>query len=135
MEWLTVVPFKPRTWGVWTRQGKEPEWHKKLVGWQEDIRTYVIEQHGKPMSEGHVGFHGLFYLPQLKKSKFSGLPLGDTTNFVKAAEDALQGVLYLDDRQVMCHGENEKFVATAALAEGLDVDLEVGWSIIRVWER
>ncbi len=111
------VEGTPRPWKVWAR-GRAPReaGHDYLVTYQELIaataRNYWIE-HGLQIIEGPVSLTFRFYRPitvaahkRLKDTPMKWVARHlilrpDVTNYQKAAEDALQGIAYRSDSQVV----------------------------------
>ncbi len=111
-----TVEGTPRPWKVWAR-GRAPReaGHDYLVTYQQLIaataRNYWIE-HGLRIIEGPISLKFRFYRPiALSAHKRQGTSMKwvarhlilrpDVTNYQKAAEDALQGIAYRSDSQVV----------------------------------
>lgn len=105
------APGTPAPWTAWPKRGKPPVGFQRMKAWQVQLQVRARMAWGArdPLT-GPVGLRFAFYMP--KKAK------GDLTNLVKAAEDALQGILIQNDKQVV-HLEAAK--TTIDRAEGLTV--------------
>lgn len=107
-----VVEGGPAPWSVWTRQGPRSPSRVKMEAYQALIQVAAINQVGKPMLEGRVML-SLIFLRAIPKSAPKNITKRqewcrrhmvkrpDLTNYLKACEDALQGLLFEDDSQVV----------------------------------
>ena len=92
------VPGRPVPWKAPTitkgRGGRVPGFSDpRMKGWQEAVRWHArAAMAGRPAVAGPVGMRLAFTLARG--------PLADLTNLVKATEDALQGAVFANDRQV-----------------------------------
>lgn len=121
------VPGDPVPWSAPTRGrwgGSLP--NKRLVDWQQTVKDAAKKKFG-PMSpwEGPVVLSAEFRLsrnmPASAKDGDPACPLvlwddaqgmnrfkgksADLTNLIKAIEDAMENVVYVNDAQVACHHE------------------------------
>jgi Holliday junction resolvase RusA-like endonuclease len=73
--------------------------------YQLSIQVAAINQHGKIMLEGPIQIVVAVYKPLPKKYKDLRVEAvketGDNTNYLKNVEDALQGIFYRNDSQVV----------------------------------
>lgn len=86
------VPGRPVPWSVPPKlRRKSP----RLVAWQRSVRLWAgSEMAGRLPHDGPVRLHVVFHLLRGKRP-------GDTSNYFKGTEDALQGVVFLNDTQVV----------------------------------
>ena len=107
------VPGNPEAWQVQVRRARRSPAYERRVAWQEQIRAAArMYWQGSPL-EGLVYLRLEFYrawpswAPQRHgkaAARWIDTHLGkkpDLTNYQKAAEDALSGVIFVDDSQVM----------------------------------
>jgi Holliday junction resolvase RusA-like endonuclease len=82
-------------WSVSRRGTKD----KALIAWQEAIHYEAKKAYGiaKPPYSGPVGISLWFYI---RPPDHRLLQTGDTTNYCKAFEDAMQKAVYVNDSQV-----------------------------------
>ena len=118
-----VVPGEPCPWTVYTRRGEPSPGFVAMQAWQESIRAAIIEKYGRPMLTGPLELEVVFWrrLPKpwpkrmtAQRRMKAATKRPDRTNYLKALEDALNGVLIVDDSQVVS-GSTSK--ATAAPSE------------------
>ena len=108
-------PYRERQAPV--RGGRTHSYRRpQLVRWQEAVAWAAkIAMGGKPPLEGPIRLEVTFYLPMPKRMLKADRALAerdelfhikrpDRTNFLKAFEDAVTGIVWLDDAQV-CRGE------------------------------
>lgn len=84
-----AVPWKAPTV---TRSGRSFK-DDRLVEWQDDVRKYG--ELNRTIDEPYWG-----PVEVSVTARFAKGPLPDTTNLIKAVEDALQGVVFVNDKQV-----------------------------------
>ncbi len=123
------LPINPEPWavgkvGVGRRNGKTfptvgP--NAKLVSFQEEVREWFADQKVN-MIEGDVELEFFFWRridqyegPKRKVTTHEA----DATNMQKATEDALQGILYPNDRAV-------RRITSEIIEQGLDIEGAIG---------
>lgn len=84
-----AVPWSAPTVGK-GRAFKNP----KLVAWQEAVKLFATEN--RVLREPYEGPVEVNLVCRFAKG-----PIGDASNLLKAAEDSLQGVVFVNDRQVV----------------------------------
>ncbi len=108
------VPGEPVPWTVYTRRGPPPPGFLAMQAWQEQIQAHMRHRWGnrEPLS-GPVTLYAAFYRgwPRSAPQKDGGaisrwynkhiIMKPDTTNYLKAFEDALIGIVFLDDAQTL----------------------------------
>ena len=114
-EYTVTVYGDPKPWQVWTRRSAKPPGRIEQETYQLCIQVAIKEQLGnvEPLT-GPVRLEIAFYrahtgkhIPPRDPVKRQAFNLKnitvapDLTNFFKAAEDALQGLLIVDDKQVI----------------------------------
>jgi len=93
---------------------------KETVQYEEHIRRCYKEQCGDTMLDGAIRMMLMVYVPVPKsapKKKREQMLLGeirpltkpDNSNILKGVEDALNGVAYIDDKQICDHDGIHKF--------------------------
>lgn len=106
------VKGEPAPWTTWPKRGKPPLGFQKMVAWQLQIQAAAkVAWGGKPLLTGPVHLSFVFYTQR---------GCGDLSNYVKAAEDALQGIVLKNDRQTV-HIEAVKRPMAVGTTEGLTV--------------
>lgn len=63
-----------------------------------------------------------FWFPELKRKQPGKVPRGDVDNYLKTVMDALNGVVYKDDRQVV-HVDASKLYCAAGGEPGIDLEV------------
>ena len=134
---LTVtIPTEPVPWTVYTRRGPPPPGFERMQTAQAFIQVFLRYAWGnRPPLEGPVGLDVLCFrtlpksAPRQTKNLAAWMPKHiitrpDATNYLKMAEDACQGILFLDDGQVV-DGRRGKWFAPPG---------QPGCILIRVWE-
>lgn len=108
MRWFTL-PLNPEPWKVGPLDLGRKNGHifpkigpdAGLVAFQEAVRETIGEQ---PMLTGHIVLRFFFWRQQatyqMENGKRKMRHVADATNLQKALEDALQGVLFPNDREV-----------------------------------
>lgn len=87
-----AVPWKAPTVG---RHGAFKD--KRLKRWQETVALYIaVEKRIRQPYEGPIEVY--------VDARFSRHPMGDACNILKAVEDAMEGIVYINDRQVVKNG-------------------------------
>ena len=135
-ELSVTIPVEPVPWTVWPRRGPPPSGFKRMQQAQQIIQACLRSAWGnRPPLEGPVGLDVLSFrtLPKSapknpeKRRAWEAkhiITRPDATNSLKMAEDACQGVLFLDDAQVV-DGRRGKWFAPPG---------QPGYIVIRVWE-
>ena len=105
------VEGNPAPWCVYTRRGKPSLQFQHMVAWQAQIQAAAKVAWGsRPLLTGDVWLGIVFYDPKAHRH--------DRDNLQKAFSDALQGIIYKNDVQVVA-GETAK--------KPHPVGLTVGW--------
>ena len=116
-DWLYTqticVPGEPMPWSVYTKQGKPSIGFEKMKAYQETVQLY-LKRHWvpRPPLTKSVALEFIFArgIPssarktQPRRDMWCDdhlLMRPDVTNYQKAAEDAMKGIVYLDDSQVV----------------------------------
>ncbi len=133
------IPGKPYPWRV--RRTREGRFYPapQLKAWQERVVAFVESQRGEQV-DGPVQLEVEVVLQrppshltskgQLRKSaprEATSLRCGDATNHLKAIEDALKGVLWKDDRQVIANACSKRYAETGE-ESGARVTVQMGES-------
>ena len=135
---LFTVPGEPCPWTVWTRRGPKPVGFENMEVWQEAIQVAAIRAcGGKPLWDGPIKLEMEFWrqiLPSAPK-KPDSLTLWkerhiimrpDCLNYAKAAEDALKGIIFNDDRQVVALISSKQYSLHAPLTR-IKVERLLAW--------
>lgn len=83
-----------------------PPGRQRMKVWQESVQAYFKQQNAgfTPFASPVVGML-VFFLPKPRSKAADAFPIenrcGDLANLKKATEDALNGILWHDDRQVV----------------------------------
>lgn len=118
-----VVMGEPKPWTVYTKQGRATPAFDAMVTWQDFIGIEA-----KKAMKGKAAFTGPIYLKVLfcrgfpkwapkssnireKWAENHILMKPDTTNYLKACEDALNNIVYLDDAQVIKPSSEKEYGA------------------------
>ena len=107
-----VVLGEPAAWCVYTRRGPPSPGFEAMQVWQALIQAAVINKYGRPLLDCPVELEVRFFrtlpgpTPQTKKTwlRRCWKQVGkrpDRSNFLKAFEDALTGVLIKDDSLIV----------------------------------
>ena len=108
-----VVEGEPCPWTSWPKRGPMPPAFARMHVWQEQIRAaFWNKYHSKPLLSGLISLDIEFYrgVPESAPRGPEALQRWmarhiktkpDRTNYLKAAEDALNGVVFVDDSQVV----------------------------------
>lgn len=108
-----AVEGEPCPWTSWPKRGPMPPAFARMQVWQEHIRAAFWNKYrDKPRLSGLITLDIEFYrgLPASAPKRLEALERWmirhiktkpDLTNYLKAAEDALQGVVFVDDSQVV----------------------------------
>lgn len=126
---ITIVG-EPAPWTVWTRKAHPPKSYGRMLVYQGAIQDAVREAE-VPMLEGPIWLSFSFQrgTPEQGMADEAWQARGilkrpDLTNYIKAAEDALKGLVFKDDAQV-----------TEIIAQKLYSDMFLqGVTLIRVEE-
>ena len=95
MEVSFEVKGDPAPWSVYTKRGKPSLSFQKMQSWQAQIQAAAqVAMAGREMLKPPVALKCVFYLAPRKGKEQEG----DTTNLFKAAEDAIQGIVFKNDR-------------------------------------
>ena len=108
------IPGNPAPWTVYTKRGEPSIGFQNMRAWQEQIKSHVRQAWGdrEPLT-GPVSLTVSFYRewPQSAPQSHSGaiqrwavkhiLTKPDVTNYLKAFEDALKGIVFVDDSQTV----------------------------------
>lgn len=116
-ELIFEVVGNPEPWQVQVRNYGRTEAYRRRVVWQERIRAAAIEYwrvgHGRLPLAGAVRLRFTFYRewPERAPKRLGKAAAGwiqkhlimkpDVGNYAKAAEDALEGIIYQNDSQVV----------------------------------
>jgi Holliday junction resolvase RusA-like endonuclease len=115
-----TVPGPPAPWHVFTRWDKSPS-KARLKAFQEHIRLVAKEaMAGREPYAGPVDLAMVFYRPipasapkgAAKRAAWMDrhiLTSPDVDNYAKGAQDALNGVVFLDDGQVVSRGVFKRY--------------------------
>ena len=125
MMWEFTVPGDPAPWTAWPKRGVPPEGFLRMQAWQSQIQAIQYWRGGDGPGEpiaGPVRLELEFYLLPPKKPT-NEYPRQDNTNLIKACEDALQGIVFVNDSQV---------VVTRAKKAYATKDSNAGFTVIRV---
>ena len=114
------IPGEPIPWSVWMRRSKPTLRQQALKDYQLTIQINLKGKYEIPPIKGPVILRLEFKMPLPK-----GVPKNpgkrnlwlkthyprhcDLRNLEKAAEDACQGILFLDDRQVVFSSGNKEY--------------------------
>lgn len=102
-----TAPIKPVTWSRPQFDSRNKQVYNKdtLTEYEETIGFYAkAAMQGRPPLTGEVRLYAEFYRPKPKKRKDKPEQVsfsGDVDNYLKAVSDALNGICYVDDRQVV----------------------------------
>ncbi len=119
--WRLTVEGDPVPWAVYTKQGKPSTGFLNMQAYQEEIQIAVKELWaGYPPFSGHLKIEFTFArqvpLSALKKEpgrtkwkKEHIMKRPDVTNYQKAAEDAMKGIVFYDDSQVVSITSKKKY--------------------------
>jgi crossover junction endodeoxyribonuclease RusA len=133
--WTFKVPGDPVPWTVWARRGPPPTNYLRMQSWQAQIQAYARQYGPRTPIKGPVRLQMEFYLPWPKSAPKSNdrakqryrclhrTKRPDLRNYTKACEDAMNGISYVDDGQVICAGPDIK---------DFGIDAKEGWTIITV---
>jgi len=112
MSHYIYVPGNPAPWRVYTRRGKpSPSWFA-FQAYKQRIIEAAQEQYTLAMLRGPIELSILFFrgIPaaapkrELNRARWVAnhiVKRPDLTNYQKACEDALSGIVYTDDSQVL----------------------------------
>ena len=119
--WRVRIDGDPVPWAVYTRQGKPSTGFLNMQTYQDEIRLGLKELwRGYPPLTGHLLLDFTFArevpLSALKKepgrTKWKQehiIKRPDVTNYQKAAEDAMKGIVFNDDSQVVSVSSKKKY--------------------------
>ena len=128
MERFIVIPVNPEPWavgslGIGKRNGKfvprlSP--NPQLVSYKEAIKEHLADEEMLPPGKYALEFYFWRRLDQyeLESGRKHRRHVADATNMQKATEDALQGVLFDNDRDV-------QWIHSLIMEQGPDVDPKV----------
>ena len=118
-QYFFVVPGEPCQWTAWPKRGPMPPAFARMQAWQEEIRiAFWNKYHGKLLLSGPIFMEAEFYrgIPASAPKGTEALQRWmvrhiqtkpDRTNYLKAAEDALNGVVFVDDSHVVKGSERK----------------------------
>jgi Holliday junction resolvase RusA-like endonuclease len=132
-----VVHGAPVPWTVYARGrgAPSPTFHK-MQAWQDQIRATTRTEWGDVPCTGPIRLDMEFYRPRSKDcprirpasaKRWMAkhiLMRPDRSNYAKACEDALNGLVYLDDSQVVDGSISKRYAPTYS----------EGFTVIRVYE-
>ena len=119
--WRVRVDGDPVPWAVYTKQGKPSTGFLNMQVYQFEIQRALNEiWSGYPPFSGHMKLEFTFArqvpLNALKKEpgrtkwkKEHIMKRPDVTNYQKAAEDAMKGIVFYDDSQVVSITSKKKY--------------------------
>ena len=101
----------PQARAIVTTRGSKPHGYypERCENWREAVGWTAKSQHPKPiLLTGALLLKVIFWLPKPKsKSEFERYPTtqrgGDLKNFVSGIEDALEGICFANDAQIVQH--------------------------------
>ena len=108
-----VVPGEPRPWTSWPKRGPMPTGFANMQRWQHDIQVaFLLKYRAQPLLSGLIVLDVEFYrgipasAPKGKEALQRWMAKHiktkpDRTNYLKAAEDALSGLVFVDDSYVV----------------------------------
>lgn len=110
--YILLIKGEPIPWTVYTKRGQPPVGFLAMQAWQEQIRAVALEKYGRLLLTGPVALGCTFYrtlpgpIPKSitvwqRRAWRAVVKRPDLTNFQKALEDALKGVLLADDSIVV----------------------------------
>lgn len=83
------------------KQRYSPAWYRQ---WKKDFGWFARRaMQGRPPLTGKVKLSAEFF--KLKPKNVESRNYGDLDNHLKSVKDAMNGICYLDDRQVIRYGE------------------------------
>ncbi len=90
------VPGRPVPWKTHRGSGRRSYRDPKVAVWQQVIGLFArVAMEGREPYDGPISFSACFDLRSGRRR------LPDRTNLLKAAEDACQGIVFVNDRQVV----------------------------------
>lgn len=112
MKTTFVLPINPEPWAIgaaFARRGGRGGGiapNRKLVAFQQAVKAFLTECASTPAEplRGTIGLTFYFFRSIEKMSygaKVSSAHIADATNLQKGLEDALQGILFVNDNQVV----------------------------------
>jgi Holliday junction resolvase RusA-like endonuclease len=114
---------------------------KKNPEWRADVKDFAMRVHTGALLDGPLYLEVIFYVQRPKGHFGSGknasvlkqgapvfpTPKPDCTKLVRALEDALTGVVWKDDAQIVTQLIKKRYVSTAETEDG---SLRVGASVL-----
>ena len=119
--WRVRVEAEPVPWAVYTKQGKPSTGFTNMRVYQTQIQAALKEiWAGYPPFSGHLQLEFTFArtVPASARKKEPGrtawkqehiMKRPDVTNYQKAAEDAMKGIVFYDDSQVVSVTSKKKY--------------------------
>jgi len=115
-----IVPGEPRPWTVWAKRGPKPDGFVRMEVWQAQIQAAVRAGFSNEPLSGPLQMETVFVRgypdsapktpsAQVRWSEKHILTKPDLTNYQKACEDALIGLLFHDDNQVVQHNSSKTY--------------------------
>lgn len=102
-----TVPIEPRPAPRADSNGKQrysPAWYRQ---WKDDFAWFARQaMHGRPPLSGNIRLSAEFF--KLKPKNPQSRNYGDLDNHLKAVKDAMNGICYHDDSQVIRYGHAGK---------------------------
>ena len=105
--WKFDIVGEPAPWQSYMRQSEQTKGKVALDVYQATVQAALKERWKQEPLSGPIGMRFSFFLLRPKRSKYEYPSKQDLTNLIKAAEDACQGILFVNDSQV-CLTEGAK---------------------------
>jgi len=118
--WTFAVPGDPVPWSVWIKRSAPPPGFLAMQAWQSVIAAYARQYGPREPIKGLVRLQMEFYRAWPKSAPKSSenakkrfvdahiIKRPDVDNYGKAARDAMNGICYLDDSQIVVMGPDIK---------------------------
>ena len=137
--WQVTIPGTPAPWTVWAKRGTQPAGYTNMVRWHQTVALWTFKAQGKPVTTHPVSMCTQFFIPKPRRPAHPWPSRGDLTNLLKAAEDALQGILYYNDNQVQAHYAAKYWTTPGPFGAPICQEDEyqdplIGWTSLEVWE-
>ena len=94
--------------------------------WKKEIARQILQYSRRPQLEGPLETIMVFYLKRpksLPKKVINHIKKPDISNFVKAAEDAMEGIVYKNDSQIW-KSETVKRYADELCPPGIEITIK-----------
>ena len=144
MEWSLRIPGAPSPWTVQIAKAARVSGFTNMQAWQAQIQAHARQQWQGPPLEGAVVVDTTFYRgwpkhapKQREKARWSLrhiITTPDVGNYRKAFLDALQGIVYINDSQVLA-GTERKCYTTAKEGYTLVTIEQCGPDYMVLWEE